>query len=175
MPRLAWVTGAGGLIGSHIARAAPRDWNVRGLTHAELDLTDFAAVRAVFAREPPQLIIHCAAISSTTTCEANPGLAWKTNLDATKHLADLAAAIPLLFFSTDLVFDGRKGNYREDDAVNPLSLYAETKVAAEQAVFAHPKHTVIRTALTAGMSPRGDRSFDAPAAKCCGPTSSIAA
>ena len=111
-------------------------------------------------RDQPQLVIHCAAISSTTTCEANPSLAWKTNLDATKHLAELAATIPLLFFSTDLVFDGSKGNYSEDDAVNPLSLYAETKVAAEQAVLTHPKHTVIRTALTAGPSPRGDRSFD---------------
>jgi dTDP-4-dehydrorhamnose reductase len=160
MDRVAWITGAGGLIGSHIVRPAPREWAVRALTRTGLDLTDFAAVRAAFERESPQLIIHCAALSSIAACNANPQLAWRTNLEGTKNLADLAANIPLLLFSTDLVFDGRKGNYSESDTVNPLSLYGETKVAAEQVVLANPKHLVIRTTLTAGASPRGDRSLD---------------
>lgn len=160
MRGLAWVTGASGLIGSHIARAAPTNWHVHALTRGDLDLTNLAAVRAAFERDQPQLVIHCAALSSTTTCEANPDLAWTTNLDSTKQLTELAAGIPLLFFSTDLVFDGRKGDYNEGDVANPLSLYAETKVAAERAVLANSKHTVIRTTLTAGTSPRGDRSFD---------------
>ena len=61
-----WITGAGGLIGNYLLRATPRfaqDWQVIGLTRAQLDLTDFGAVRAAFMADHPQLIIHCAALS----------------------------------------------------------------------------------------------------------------
>jgi dTDP-4-dehydrorhamnose reductase len=51
------------------------------------------------------------------------------------------------------------GNYSEPDPVNPLNLYAETKVEAERIVLANPRHLVIRTSLNAGKSPTGDRSF----------------
>ena len=155
---IVWITGAGGLIGSHIAQAAPTDWTVRALQHAELDLTDFPATRTAFQRDAPKLIIHCAALSSIAACDADPKLAWRTNVEASRHLAELASDMPLFFFSTDLVFDGRQGHYAEDDAVHPLTPYAESKVAAEQAVLANPRHTVIRTALTVGRSPRGDRA-----------------
>lgn len=158
MSRRVWITGAGGLIGSHIAQAAPTDWTVRALQHAELDLTDFSAPRATFLRDDPKLVIHCAALSSIAACDADPKLAWRTNVEATRHLAELARDIPLLFFSTDLVFDGRRGHYAEGDPVHPLTPYAESKVTAEQTVLANPRHTVIRTALTIGCSPRGDRA-----------------
>jgi dTDP-4-dehydrorhamnose reductase len=72
----------------------------------------------------------------------------------------LAANVPLFLMSTDLVFDGQQGHYQEADGVNPLSVYAETKVAAEQVVLANPGHTVIRTSLNYGISPTGDRAFN---------------
>jgi len=75
-------------------------------------------------------------------------------------LAELAAEIPFVFFSTDLVFDGKAGNYDETSPVNPLSVYAQTKVAAEQIVLRNPRHTVIRTSLNGGRSPTGDRGFN---------------
>jgi dTDP-4-dehydrorhamnose reductase len=156
MSCVAWITGAGGLIGSHIVRAAPRDWRVRALTRGELELTDFAAVRAAFVREPPQLVIHCAALSKTLECERNPEAARLNNVEVTRVLCELASDIPLLFFSTDLVFDGRKGNYNENEAPNPLTVYAETKLAAEHTVLANPKHTVVRTSLNAGRTARGN-------------------
>ena len=93
-------------------------------------------------------------------CQTNPSLARRANTESTALLAELAANIPFIFFSTDLVFDGRKGNYVETDAVNPLSVYAETKVAAEQIVSANPRHTIIRTSLNGGVSPTGDRGFN---------------
>jgi dTDP-4-dehydrorhamnose reductase len=160
MPPLAWVTGAGGLIGSHIVRAAPRDWNVRALTRADLELTDVRAVRDAFVRDQPRFIIHCAAMSKTPACEANPDLARRNNVDVTRALCELAGDIPLLFFSTDLLFDGQKGNYGESDSPNPITVYGETKVAAEQVVLANPRHTVIRTSLNAGSTPGGNSSFD---------------
>lgn len=158
---LAWITGAGGLIGSHLARAAALapGWEIRGWTRPELDLTDFRSVRRLFADQKPQLILHCAALSRTTACEQQPGLARKLNVEVTVQLSELAADIPFVFFSTDLVFDGRKGNYVESDEVHPLSVYAETKAAAEQMVLRNPRHTVLRISLSFGNSPTGDRSF----------------
>ena len=130
------------------------------LTRDRLELTDAAAVRAAFRLQSPQLVIHCAAITSSPECEANPALARKVNVEVTALLAELAADIPLFFMSTDLVFDGRIGRYDETAPVNPLSLYAATKVAAEQIVLANPRHTVIRTSLNGGTSPTGDRGFN---------------
>lgn len=74
-------------------------------------------------------------------------------------LAELSAGVPFVFFSSDLVFDGRKGWYRESDSVNPINVYGESKAAAERLVLANPGHTVVRTTLTAGWSPTGDRGF----------------
>jgi dTDP-4-dehydrorhamnose reductase len=133
---------------------------VKGLTREDLDLGDAEAVRREFERQRPQLIIHCAALSQSPDCQANPGLARQINVEATARLAGLAHDIPLVFFSSDLVFDGRSGNYDEAAPVNPLSVYAETKVAAEQVVLANPRHTVVRTSLNGGASPRGNRAFN---------------
>src|SRR4051794_13510223 len=103
MPSLAWVTGAGGLIGSHIVRVAAQfapEWNVKGLTRNTLDLCDANAVAAAFRADHPDLVIHCAALSRSPVCEANPALAWRNNLQATRNLAELAAEVALVFFST---------------------------------------------------------------------------
>jgi dTDP-4-dehydrorhamnose reductase len=125
-----------------------------------LDLTDFAAVRERFQEEQPGLIVHCAAISQSPVCQANPSFAHKINVDVTALLAELASEIPFVFFSSDLVFDGKRGNYRESDPVSPVSVYGETKVAAEKVVGANPKHLIIRTSLNGGVSPTGDRGFN---------------
>jgi dTDP-4-dehydrorhamnose reductase len=160
---LIWITGAGGLIGNYLLRTAPRfapGSTVIGLTRAHLDLTDSPAVRAEFRRQKPQLVIHCAALSKSPDCQANPALARKLNVEVTALLADLAVDIPLFFLSTDLVFDGQAGNYDEAAPVNPLSVYAETKAAAEEVLRANARHTIIRTSLNGGASPTGDRGFN---------------
>lgn len=131
-----------------------------GLTRPVLDLLDSAAVERAFHQQNPAAIIHCAALSKSPDCQANPKLAHQLNVDLTARLAELAAEIPFIFFSSDLVFDGRKGNYSESDPTNPLNVYAETKVAAEKIVLANPRHTVIRTSLNGGTSPTGDRGFN---------------
>ena len=160
---IAWITGAGGLIGSWLARTAPTfapEWTVVGLTRQQLDLTDPAAVQAQFRLQLPRLLIHCAALTRSPDCEANPARARKLNVEVTALLAELSQNIPLVFFSTDLVFDGKTGNYDEAAPVQPLSVYAETKAQAERIVLANPLHSVIRTSLNGGLSPTGDRGFD---------------
>jgi dTDP-4-dehydrorhamnose reductase len=159
----AWITGAGGLIGSHLSRGAPHcpgGGAVVGLTRQNLDLTDFAAVRQAFQRQKPELVIHCAALSKSPECQANPKLAQLLNVEVTAVLTELAADIPFIFLSTDLVFDGRTGNYDESALINPLGVYGTTKVQAERIVLANPRHTVIRTSLNGGISAAGDRGFN---------------
>ncbi|MBP9900874.1 MAG: SDR family oxidoreductase [Verrucomicrobia bacterium] len=161
--QVVWITGAGGLIGNYLVQVAPDlapQWRVTGLTRPTLNLLDSATVRRSFRKAPPAAVIHCAALSKSPDCEKNPGLARQINTQATALLAELAAEIPFIFFSSDLVFDGRQGNYTETDSVSPLSVYAETKVAAEQIVLTNPRHTVIRTSLNGGTSPRGDSGFN---------------
>ena len=158
-----WITGANGLIGNYLVQTAPRfasRYAVRPVTRADFDLLDFAAVRQAFQREQPQAIIHCAAITVVADAQKNPTLARRVNVEATQLLSELAAEIPLVFFSTDLVFDGRKGDYSETDAVNPLHVYGETKLAAEQVVLANPRHLVVRTSINGGVSLSGNRAFN---------------
>lgn len=161
--KLAWITGAAGLIGNYLAQIAPRfapDWQARALTRADFDLLDFAAVRREFQKDRPQLVIHCAAVSNIVGAQKEPGLARRVNVEVTKLLAELAAEGRFVFFSTDLVFDGCKGDYVETDTVNPLHIYGETKAAAEELVLKNPHHLVVRTSINGGISPVGNRGFN---------------
>jgi len=160
---LAWITGANGLIGNYLVQTAPKfaaHRRLRALTRADFDLLDFAAVEREYARDRPQLVIHCAAITTIAEAQQNPGLARRVNVEVTQFLAGLAADIPFVFFSTDLVFDGRKGDYTETDVPNPLNLYGETKLAAEAVVLRNPRHLVIRTSINGGVSRSGNRAFN---------------
>jgi dTDP-4-dehydrorhamnose reductase len=160
---LAWITGARGLIGNYLVETAPLyapTWRVRGLTRDQLDLLDFDPVRREFGKDKPDLVVHCAAMSQSPECQKHPELAQRVNVDVTTLLAELAVDIPFFFFSSDLVFDGQKGNYSETDVANPLSIYGETKLTAEKVILANPKHTVIRTSLNGGTSPSGSRGFN---------------
>lgn len=161
-PRV-WIAGAGGLIGHALAAAPPPGVQAAALTRAELDLTDAAAVTDRFRRDPPAAVIHCAGLTRNPACTADPALARLLNVEVTRRLAGLCAdaAVPLVFFSTDLVFDGRKGApYVEADPVNPQGVYAETKAEAEQVVLAAPRNVILRTSLNYGSSPTGDRAFN---------------
>ncbi|MDP9131572.1 MAG: SDR family oxidoreductase [Nitrospirota bacterium] len=162
MKPIALITGAAGLIGGCLIRSAWRwapQWEVRGLTRAEVDLTDGSRVQDLWRLCHPSLVIHCAALSRTGACERDPAQARRINVEATKRLADLAHAIPFVFLSSDQVFDGLKGNYVETDEIHPLNVYGQTKAEAEQIVLQNPAHSVIRVALTAGTSATHDRSF----------------
>ncbi|HNL90910.1 MAG TPA: SDR family oxidoreductase [Nitrospira sp.] len=162
MKPVALITGAAGLIGGYLARSAPRwvpGWEVRGVTRAEVDLTDRAQVQRLWNHHRPNLVLHCAALSRTGLCEQDPAQARLINVEATRVLATLARDVPFVFLSTDQVFDGAKGCYVETDVLRPLNVYGKTKAEAEQVVLGNPAHAVVRIALTAGTSPTRDRSF----------------
>lgn len=160
-----WVTGAGGLIGHQLVRLAPSvvpEFRVQSLTRSELDLADREAVVRRFHAEQPRLVVHCAGLTRSPACDADPELARQLNTESTAQLSDLAAeaGAVLVFFSSDLVFDGHQGHYTEADEPRPLSAYGRSKRDGERAVLRHPRHLVIRTSLNYGRSPTGDRAFN---------------
>jgi dTDP-4-dehydrorhamnose reductase len=133
---------------------------VIGLGRPDLELTDSEAVKRRFERDQPEVVIHCAAMSRGPLCEAEPDRAWRCNVEVVRQLRELCGDRRLLLMSTDLVFDGRKGGYREDDEVNPLTVYARTKVAAEELVRGMKGGLVVRTSLNHGRSDGGNRGFN---------------
>ena len=156
------ITGAAGLIGQYLVKTAPRwasDWDVRGLTRPDFDLTDRANIERTWQSIKPTAVIHCAALSRTKDCEHDPEQARRINVEVTAHLAQLSRDIPFIFLSSGEVFDGKTGWYGETDEPNPINVYGQTKLEAEQAVLQNPGHTVVRIVLTAGTSVTGDRSF----------------
>src|SRR5271170_4334365 len=99
--KLAWITGANGLIGNYLVQTVPRfapRWRVRALTRGQFDLLDFETVRREFKKDQPQLIIHCAAISVVSEAQKNPALARRVNVEATKLFAELSAETRFIFF-----------------------------------------------------------------------------
>jgi len=167
------VTGASGLLGHAVAVAARASHRVvaqylrnapGGLPGAlRLDLTDGAAVRAAFAETAPACVMHCAAMADPAGCERERDRAKAINVEATRLLARLCSEhdARLVFISTDLVFDGRRGMYVEEDPVNPVSYYGETKALAEKAVRGEcPNHVIARCCLMYGRSPTGGRGAD---------------
>jgi dTDP-4-dehydrorhamnose reductase len=156
------ITGAAGLIGQYLVKTASRwapGWDVRGLSRAELELTETLKVEARIHALKPDLLIHCAALSRTKACEQNPDEARRINVEVTAHLAQLSQDIPFIFLSSGEVFDGQTGWYSETDEPNPINVYGQTKLEAELAVLQNPRHTVVRIVLTAGTSETGNRSF----------------
>ncbi len=156
------VTGAAGLIGRYVVKSASRwapNWEVHGLSRADLDLTDRVAAEQAWQRLKPHAVIHCAAVSRTKDCEQDPQLARRGNIDATAHLAYLSKDVPFIFLSSGEVFDGKKGWYCETDRPDPINVYGKTKLEGEQRVLQNARHAVVRIVLTAGTSQHGDRSF----------------
>lgn len=131
----ALVLGAGGQLGAEIVDELRRRNHVTtALGRRQLDITNPAAVEAAFQEHRPQWVVNCAAYNKVDLAEKEPDIAMKVNGLAVRTLAvacqDTGAT--LLHFSTDHVFDGAKNEpYVEEDAPNPPSSYAVSKLAGE--------------------------------------------
>ncbi len=160
------LTGASGQLGSYllqelrnhdlpaVAWTGSRTGVRFGYFLHPVDLASPGAVRAAFAAARPTVVIHTAALARVTDCHRHPRRARRINVEGSALLARLAeqAGARLLHVSTDLVFDGERGNYREDDPPRPLSVYATTKADAEQAVLASRRVAVVRVGPLFGPS-----------------------
>jgi len=140
------ITGAGGQLGRALERAFADD-DVLALTHAEWDVTG-PLPRSASATEI-DLVLHTAAWTDVDGAEDDPQGAAAVNIGGTAHAAALKA--PLVTFSTDYVFDGRKRSpYVESDGPNPASAYGRTKLHGEAA--AGPNAWVVRTSWLFGAT-----------------------
>jgi dTDP-4-dehydrorhamnose reductase len=109
----------------------------------------------------PDWVINCAALAIVDACEANPKLAYRLNVELPQKLAVHVArgGARMVHISTDAVFDGRRGDYTEQHAPNPLSVYARTKLEGEQAVAEADPGALIARVNLFGWSLSGKRSL----------------
>jgi dTDP-4-dehydrorhamnose reductase len=144
------VTGAGGMLGQAVARVS----GGVGLSRAELDVTDRAAVRDAIG--PGDVVFNCAAWTDVDGAEEHEDEATRVNGEGARNVAEAAGAV--VYVSSDYVFDGRKGEpHVESDPVRPLSAYGRSKLAGERATAAaNPRHFVVRSSWLFGP---GGRNF----------------
>ena len=159
------VTGAGGLLGSAVASLASEKHEVFAAfnqhfpacgTPVKLDLLDGERTSAAVVKVKPDAIVHSAALSDVDRCEGDRDLAERVNHNATTTLSKSAkrAGAFFLYVSTDYVFDGARGMYREEDQTNPINLYGLTKLRGEQAVEASgAEFCIARASVIYGARP----------------------
>ncbi|WP_316833133.1 SDR family oxidoreductase [Pedobacter aquatilis] len=170
------TTGSNGLLGQKLTEKVLNEGRVKlvatsiganrypikeGYDYAEMDILDAQQVRKVIERYKPDAIIHTAAMTNVDTAEANKELCHQLNVEAVQTLLSICEenAIQLVHLSTDFVFDGAKGPYKEDDAVNPVSYYGESKVLAEELLKkSNANWAILRTILVYGITNDMSRS-----------------
>ena len=177
------ITGSNGLLGQKLvyklkdkatilciasARGANRLVNTSGYEYSELDITNYNHVASVFSKFMPDVIINTAAMTNVDACETDKENCWLMNVTAVQHqinvLQELSKQHPtykphFIHLSTDFIFDGTHGPLDENETPNPLSYYAESKLAAEKIVQASTLHwAMARTVLVYGIVDNMSRS-----------------
>jgi dTDP-4-dehydrorhamnose reductase len=163
------ITGSNGLLGQKLLHKLRLDSSVHliatsngknrvsnkeGYTYFDLDITNNDAVAKLIESEKPQVVINTAAMTNVDLCEDERKACDTLNVDAVRYLADACAKIDahLIQISTDFIFDGEDGPYKEEDTPNPLSYYGLSKLKSEELLLAHSvKWTVLRTIIVFGV------------------------
>lgn len=166
------ITGARGLLGLNLALQAAETHTVIGVDKLDIlkpesfemrqiDLAESGAAARALDAVKPEWVIHCAALANVDACEDQPELAHRLNAELPGQLAAETAkrGLRLVHLSTDAVFDGQRGDYKEEDSTNPLSHYAQTKLAGEQAVLAADPKAIVARVNFFGWSQSGTRSL----------------
>ena len=163
------ITGSNGLLGQKLLHKLRQDFSVELIatskgenrvsnkdcyTYFDLDITDNDAIAKLISREKPQVVINTAAMTNVDLCEDEKQACDALNVEAVRHLADACEKIDshLIQISTDFIFDGEDGPYKEEDEPNPLSYYGISKLKSEQVLQAHSvKWTILRTIIVFGV------------------------
>lgn len=168
------ITGASGYLGWHCSQQLPYNWQCIGTFHHhkngiyentaayQVDLTDKDAVWKMMKEIKPAAVFHLAAVSGTGECEKEAEKTHLINVEATTHLAEMAADLKakLLFTSSEQVFDGEKGDYAETDQPNPKNKYGQQKLEAEQNIQKiYPETVILRIAVLFGQATPVAQSF----------------
>ena len=163
------ITGSNGLLGQKLlhklrvdntveliatSKGENRVSNNDGYIYVSLDITNKEEVENVIKEQQPDVIINTAAMTNVDLCEDEKQACNSLNVDAVGYLADVCAVIDahLIQISTDFIFDGEDGPYKETDMPNPLSYYGLSKLKSEQLLQSHSvKWTVLRSIIVFGV------------------------
>lgn len=141
------LTGGTGRLGSELRQLLPE---IIAPSRQELDITQPSMIEEVLERVQPEVIVHAAAYTNVAGAEQNREAAWQVNVAGTRNLVQLVAprSIFLIHISTDYVFAGTTGMYKEEDPVGPVcNYYALSKLVAEEISRLAPEHLIIRTSF----------------------------
>jgi dTDP-4-dehydrorhamnose reductase len=171
------ITGGNGLLGTKVieqaltlpeidvistSRGSCQNGYLGTFPFSQLDITDAAAVDRVLSEHRPDVVIHTAAMTNVDGCETHRDEAWAINVDGTQHVARACREVGarLVHLSTEYVYDGTAGPYRETDPVNPLVWYARTKWESEERVRAILDDAAVgRTTIIVGHAPHVRPNF----------------
>ena len=138
----------------------------KGYIYEALDISDKTQVETVLTKHKPDVVINTAAMTNVDACETLKEECWKANVTAVQNLVDVISNLKsqisnphLIHISTDFIFDGEAGPYKEDDKPNPLSYYALSKYESEKIVQASKiKWAILRTIIVYGIVDNMSRS-----------------
>lgn len=122
--------------------------------YTQLDVTNRGDVKSLVMSFRPDVILNAAAMTNVDACEREKEQAWKVNVGAVENLVEVCRRIDakLVHVSTDYVFDGKTGHYREEDRVNPINYYGKTKLAGENVILSSGvDHAILRTIVVYGV------------------------
>ncbi|WP_425389831.1 SDR family oxidoreductase [Ekhidna sp.] len=162
------ITGANGLLGQKLVKLYESNEDVdviasaRGAnrnpfgsyTYEQMDVTVASEVAKIISKHQPDVVINTAAMTHVDQCELDPVTCQELNVDAVANLIEGCKQTDsfLIHLSTDFIFDGEDGPYKEDDSPNPLSKYAESKLESEKLLQASGlRHAIVRTMLVYGI------------------------
>ena len=140
------LTGGSGRLGSELSQLL----ELQAPSSSDLNISDPASIESALDTYQPDLVVHAAAYTDVAGAETQRAACWQVNVEGTRNLvkALYKRTVPLIHISTDYVFYGDKGQYKEDDSLGPVrNYYSLSKLVAEELVRLLPKHLVIRTSF----------------------------
>lgn len=143
------ITGASGFLGSRTADFYAGEYDICAPAHTRLDITSPENVYALFREFRPGFVIHCAAVSDLGMCEKDPEGSRRINVDGSRNIAAACAefSAKCLLCGSDQVYsqNGRKGPHREEEPIDPPTVYGqEKKTAEEECLAANPDCIILR-------------------------------
>ena len=159
------VLGGSGLVGEHfttnsklndfITTYKNNETNFSNISSVKINLPqDWSKLEELILKEKPDVVLNSIAYSNSDFCETNREETYKLHVKISEKITTLCSKInsKIVFLSTDYVFDGKKGNYTENDKTNPINYYGHTKDLAEKIILKNENNLVLRTAMVYGSS-----------------------
>ncbi len=171
------VCGSNGLLGQRLALVldGESEYEVLHTSHhrsfvseqnlfdyTQLDISNRSDVKSLISSYRPDIVLNAAAMANVDHCEKEREQAWKMNVTGVEHLVEVCRRIDakLIHVSTDYVFDGKLGNYKEEDRANPVNYYGKTKLAGENVIISSGiRYVIFRTILLYGIGVHVKNNF----------------